>query len=145
MMTTAVAPTGVAPPDTAPAKDVKRRGMKSHYPSWFYIPAGVLFVIFFAVPTFASFYFSLTRWSLFDYKFIGLDNFVSFFQEPALVKGFVNTLIYAVVTSGLRVVRGLPWAMLLTSPIIARGYLRSFVFSPVLVSTIGVGITFTAL
>src|SRR4030095_2304839 len=66
-------------------------------------------------------------------------------QEPALVKGFFNTLIYAVVTSGLKVVLGLPLAVLLTSRIIARGYLRSVVFLPVLVSTIGVGITFAAL
>ena len=35
--------------------------------------------------------------------------------------------------------------MLLTSPIIGRGYLRSVVFFPVLVSTVGVGITFTVL
>jgi raffinose/stachyose/melibiose transport system permease protein len=45
----------------------------------------------------------------------------------------------------LKVVLGLPLALLLTSRIIARGYLRSVVFFPVLVSTIGVGITFTAL
>jgi hypothetical protein len=54
MMTTAVAPTGAAPPPTRPAKNGRRKGMKSHYPSWFYIPAGVLFVIFFAVPTFVA-------------------------------------------------------------------------------------------
>ena len=125
----------------------QRRGRRagSPYPYWFYLPAALVYAVLFLLPTFASFYFSLTRWSLFDYKFIGLDNFVSFFQEPALVKGFVNTLIYAVVTSGLKVVLGLPLAMLLTSRIIARGYLRSVVFFPVLVSTIGVGITFTAL
>jgi raffinose/stachyose/melibiose transport system permease protein len=125
----------------------QRRGRRagSPYPYWFYLPAALVYAVLFLLPTFASFYFSLTRWSLFDYKFIGLDNFVSFFQEPALVKGFVNTLIYAVVTSGLKVVLGLPLAVLLTSRIIARGYLRSVVFFPVLVSTIGVGITFTAL
>jgi raffinose/stachyose/melibiose transport system permease protein len=36
-------------------------------------------------------------------------------------------------------------AILLTSQIVARGYLRSVVFFPVLVSTIGVGLTFTVL
>ncbi|GIH02996.1 ABC transporter permease [Rhizocola hellebori] len=118
---------------------------RSPYPYWFYVPAAVIYAVLFLLPTFASFYFSLTRWSLFDYKYIGLENFLSFFQEPALVKGFVNTLIYAAVTSGLKVLLGLPLAMLLTSRIIARGYLRSVVFFPVLVSTIGVGITFTAL
>ncbi|GAA0934668.1 sugar ABC transporter permease [Virgisporangium aurantiacum] len=129
----------------APDTPGRRKKRKSPYPYWFYLPAAIVYVTLFIVPTFASFFFSLTRWTIFDYKFIGLDNFTNFFQEPALVKGFVNTLIYAVVTSGLKVVLGLLLAVLLTSRIIARGYLRSVVFFPVLVSTIGVGITFTIL
>jgi raffinose/stachyose/melibiose transport system permease protein len=101
--------------------------------------------VLFVIPTFASLYFSLTRWSLFESKFIGLDNFKLFFQEPQLVKGFTNTLIFAVLTSSSKVVLGLLLAVLLTSRIIGRGYLRSVVFFPVLVSTIGVGLTFTVL
>jgi raffinose/stachyose/melibiose transport system permease protein len=116
--------------------------MKSPYPLWFYIPAAVVFGVLFIVPTFASFYFSLTRWTLFDSEFIGFENFVLFFREEALVRGLTNTLIYAVVTSGAKVVLGLALAILLTAPIIARGYLRSVIFFPVLVSTIGVGLTF---
>jgi raffinose/stachyose/melibiose transport system permease protein len=118
---------------------------KSPYPFWFCLPAAVIFSVFFVVPTFSSFFFSLTRWNLTDYEFIGLDNFVNFFQEPALVIGLKNTLIYAVVTCGLKVVLGILLAQLLTSQIIARGFLRSVVFFPVLVSTIGVGLTFTVL
>jgi raffinose/stachyose/melibiose transport system permease protein len=132
-------PTG----DTAGPRRQGRR--KSHYPIWFFVPAAVLFFVLFLLPTFASFFFSLTRWTLFDYTFIGLDNFVAFFQEEALTKGLVNTLIYAVVTSGLKVVLGLLLALLLTSQIIGRGFLRSVSFFPVLVSTIGVGLTFTIL
>ena len=49
------------------------------------------------------------------------------------------------VTSGSKVVLGLLLAVLLTSRIIGRGYLRSVVFFPVLASTIGVGIMFTVL
>lgn len=118
---------------------------RSPYPHWFYLPAAVVYGTLFLVPTFASFYFALTRWTLFDQEFIGVENFVTFFGEPALVQGLTNTLIYAVVTSGLKVVLGLPIAILLTSNIIARGFLRSAVFFPVLVSTIGVGLTFTIL
>ncbi|GAA0897498.1 sugar ABC transporter permease [Pseudonocardia zijingensis] len=118
---------------------------RSPYPTWFYLPAAILYTIFFLVPTVASFWFSLTRWSLFESEFIGLENFVQFFREPALVTGMVNTVIYAVVTSGLKVVLGLLLGVLLTSQIIARGFLRSVVFFPVLVSTIGVGITFQVL
>jgi raffinose/stachyose/melibiose transport system permease protein len=118
---------------------------RSPYTNWFYLPAAVIYGVLFAVPTVISFFFSLTRWSIFDWKFIGFDNFVTFFQEPALVKGLTNTLIYAAVTSGLKVVFGMLLAILLTSQIVARGYLRSVVFFPVLVSTIGVGLTFTVL
>ncbi|GAA1974851.1 carbohydrate ABC transporter permease [Microbacterium pumilum] len=145
-MTTAVAPTGAAPPASRTSKPpMGRKGMKSMYPSWFYIPAAVLFIIFFAVPTFSSFYFSLTRWTLFDVQFIGFDNFIAFFQEPQLVTAFINTFIYGFVTSASKVVLGLALALLLTGPILGRGYLRGVIFFPVLVSTIGVGFTFKAL
>jgi raffinose/stachyose/melibiose transport system permease protein len=133
----------VRPAVTAPA--APRRKKKSPYPYWFYLPAAVIFFVLFVLPTFSSFFFSLTRWTLFDYEFIGLDNYVAFFQEPALVNGLTNTLIYAVVTCGLKVILGMLLAVLLTSQIIARGFLRSVAFFPVLVSTIGVGITFTVL
>jgi raffinose/stachyose/melibiose transport system permease protein len=121
------------------------RRRHSMYPLWFLLPAAAVYLTFFLVPTFASFYYSLTRWTLFDQEFIGLANYVQFFQEPSLVKGLTNTLIYAVVTSGLKVVLGLLLGVLLTSQIIGRGLLRSIVFFPVLVSTIGVGLTFTVL
>lgn len=117
----------------------------SPYSNWFYLPAAVVYGVLFVVPTVTSFYFSLTRWSIFDSKFIGFGNYVTFFREPALVSGLLHTLIYAVVTSGLKVVLGLLLAVLLTSRIAGRGYLRSVVFFPVLVSTIGVGLTFTVL
>ena len=123
----------------------RTRRKRNPYPLWFHIPGGVLFIVLFAVPTFASFYFSLTRWTLFDTEFIGLENYKLFFTEPMMVTGFVNTFIYGVATSAAKVVLGLALGILLTAKIIARGYLRSVVFFPVLVSTIGVGITFKIL
>ena len=132
----------VGPAIATPARRVRK---KSAYPYWFCLPAALIFLVFFIVPTFSSFFFSLTRWDLTDWELIGLDNFINFFQEPALVIGLKNTLIYAVVTCGLKVVLGILLAQLLTSQIIARGFLRSVAFFPVLVSTIGVGLTFTVL
>ena len=74
-----------------------------------------------------------------------MDNYQTFFEEQALIIGLRNTLIYAVITSGFKVVLGMALALLLTSKIIARGYLRSVIFFPVLVSAVGVGLTFTVL
>ncbi|WP_438854810.1 carbohydrate ABC transporter permease [Agromyces sp. M3QZ16-3] len=146
-MTTATATgrTATGRTATSPPKPAKRKPMKSPYPSWFFIPAGVFYVVLFLVPTVASFYFSLTRWTLFDVEFIGFDNFIRFFQEPQLVTGFINTFIYAFLTSGAKVVLGLLFGVLLSSQIIGRGFLRATIFFPVLVSTIGVGILFKVL
>jgi len=115
------------------------------YPNWFYLPAALVFGVFFVVPTVLAFYFSLSRWSLFDAVFIGLDNYVSFLSDPQLLAGLRNTMIYAVLTSGLKVVIALPLAMLLTSRIRLKGLLRGMIFFPVLVSTVAVGITFATL
>ncbi len=131
------------PPQTSTTK--KRPRKRSAYPMWFYVPAGVIYTILFVVPTFASFYFALTRWSLFDSQFIGLDNFRTFFSEPFLFDSLMNTVIFAALTSGAKVVLGLLIAVFLTGPIIARGWLRSVVFFPVLISAVGIGATFAVL
>ena len=128
--------------------------MKSHsrprvvlqtYPHWFYLPAGLVFFTFFLVPTVLAFYFSLTRWTLFNATFIGLDNYATFLGDPRLMAGLRNTIIYAVLTSGLKVIISLPLAMLLTSSLKLKGLFRGIIFFPVLVSTVAVGITFATL
>ena len=125
-------------------KQAKKK-IKSPYSYALVLPIAVIFTIFFIVPTFVSFFFSMTRWTLFDWEFVGFENFVQYFKEASLAIGFKNTLIYGVVTSGLKVVFGLALAMLLTGRLRAKGFLRSVVYFPVLVSTIGVGFTFSIL
>ncbi len=115
---------------------------QSPYPYWFVLPAAVVFVVLFLVPTGASFWFSLTNWDLFEARFIGLENYRQFLSEPFLLRGLTNTIIFALVTSGAKTVLGLLLAVLLTSGIFAQGFLRSVVFFPVLVSTIGIGLLF---
>ncbi len=154
MNTTGVEPQAPAPVSTAggrPRARIAVRGRSpravaaSTYPHWFYLPAGIVFGLIFIAPTALSFYYSLTRWTLFSTEFIGLDNFFQFFREPSLTSGARNTIVYAVVTSGLKVVLGLLLATLFTSRLRLRGLLRSIVFFPVLVSTVAVGITFAVL
>ncbi|MCB0197234.1 MAG: sugar ABC transporter permease, partial [Anaerolineae bacterium] len=123
----------------------RSRAVLQTYPNWFYIPAAIVFGLFFLVPTVMAFYYSLTRWTLFDATFIGFENYVTFLTDPSLKSGLINTLIYAVITSGLKVIISLPLAMLLTSNIHFKSFYRSLTFFPVLVSTVAVGITFSML
>jgi raffinose/stachyose/melibiose transport system permease protein len=121
------------------------RVILQNYPHWFYLPAALVFGVFFVVPTALAFYFSLTRWSLFSSTFIGLDNYRTFMTDPQLLSGLRNTIIYAVLTSGFKVIISLPLAMLLTSNIRLKGLLRGIVFFPTLVSIVAIGITFSVL
>ncbi len=142
---------GAGPPGLAPSAAVALGSVRtrawagSAYPYWFYIPALVVFGVIFVAPTLLSFYYSLTRWTLFETEFIGFNNFVRFFQEPSLANGLKNTFVYAVTTSGLKVVIGLLLAVLVTSRIRLRTLMRGIIFFPVLVSTVAVGITFAVL
>jgi len=138
-----------APPVPSTRKRNRPRGSGRHidksYPLWFYAPGALIYLVLFLVPTGLSFYFAFTRWTLFDSHFVGLENFQSFFAEPGLVGALTNTLIYGFLTSAAKVVLGMLFAVLLTQPLIARGYLRSVVFFPVLVSAVGIGLTFQVL
>lgn len=127
-------------------KDVQSRILLRAYPHGFYLPAGLVFGVFFLVPTALAFYFSLTRWTFVEATFVGLQNYLTFLDDPMLKSGLRNTIVYAVITSGSKVIVSLPVAVLLTSPSIRlKGLLRSIIFFPVLVSTVAVGITFSAL
>lgn len=121
------------------------RAVQQTYPKWFYLPAVIVFGVFFIVPTVLSFYFSLTRWTLFDATFIGLGNFRTFLSDPELMSGLSHTIVYALLTCAAKVGLSLPLAMLLTSRIRLKGLLRGIVFFPTLVSIIAVGVTFAAL
>ncbi|GIO16306.1 ABC transporter permease [Cohnella xylanilytica] len=115
------------------------------YTYWFLLPAGLVYFALFLLPTIMSFFFSMTRWDLVDWEIIGFDNYATFFSESSLNIGFRNTLVYAVVTCGLKVVFGLLLGVALTSGLRIKGYLRSVVFFPTLLSTIAVGIAFSTM
>lgn len=127
------------------AEAAQRRRRRSPYPTWFFLPAALVYGALLLLPTAASLWFSFTRWNLFTAEFVGFDSFRQFFREPFLVQGVVNTLGYAALTSGLKTVLGLLLAVLLTGNILFRGTPRTLVFFPVLVSTIGVGFAFEAM
>lgn len=118
---------------------------KKIYSVWFLMPALIVFVALFIIPMLLSVYFSMTVWNFDGFTFCGFDNFVMFVSEPSLRIGIKNTLIYAIMTSSLKVILAFFLAIFLTSGIRTKTVLRSIVFFPNLVSTVAVGITFTAL
>jgi raffinose/stachyose/melibiose transport system permease protein len=121
------------------------RVFKSKYTYALLLPAGIIYFVFYLLPTFMSLFFSMTRWTLTDWEFTGFENYKTFFSETSLNIGFRNTLIYAVVTCGLKVIFGLLLGAFLTSKIPFKNYLRSIIFFPTLLSTIAVGAAFSTM
>ena len=118
---------------------------KKVYSTWFLVPALTIFLVFFIIPMVTSLFFSLTVWDLKSFTFCGLDNFKTFFGERSLSISVRNTLIYAFMTSGLKVVIAFFIALFLTSKIRTKNFLRALVFFPNLVSAVAIGIVFNAL
>jgi len=119
--------------------------LEKMYSYRFFLPAGIVYLFFYIQPTLLSFFFSLTVWTLSEWYFTGLDNFVIFLTEPSLAIGSKNSLVYAVVTCSLKVVFGFLLATLLSTDLKSRGFLRSIIFFPTILSTIAVGSIFSAM
>lgn len=119
--------------------------IKSPYSYGFLVPAALIYGIVFLVPTAMSLFFSLTRWTLSDWTFVGLQNFRDFFDEYSLSIAIENTLIYAFSTSSLKVIFALLLAVLLTSALRTKDLLRAVIFFPSILSMLAVGMAFGSL
>ncbi|MBE5910137.1 carbohydrate ABC transporter permease [Pseudobutyrivibrio sp.] len=118
---------------------------KRIYPIWFLAPAMVIFTVFFLIPIAMSLIFSMMNWTFTGMSWAGFNNYITFFNDYSMTIGIKNTIIYAFATMAAKCVLGFLLAVFLTSNIKSKHFLRSIAFFPNIVSTIAVGITFTAL
>jgi raffinose/stachyose/melibiose transport system permease protein len=108
------------------------------------IPALILYVVIFIVPTFTGLYYSFTDWSPLNDRvsFIGLENFKYIFQDSVLTLAIKNTFIYAIIVVIFKNVLGLFLALALNASLKSKSLLRSVYFVPSIVSTIVIGLVF---
>ena len=109
------------------------------------MPGLIIYLLIFGLPTFLSFYFSLTRWNLISTTFIGLENFRTFFSQTNLRTALGNTFVYAFSTSLSKVIFGLFIAIGLVGNLKSVGYLKSIIYFPTLLGFVVVGIAFSSL
>src|SRR3712207_7498725 len=62
----------------------------------FLAPVLVFFVVFVLVPMIMGFVTSFFNYTMTDFTFVGLDNYVRMFQDPVFIKSLINTLIIVV-------------------------------------------------
>lgn len=118
---------------------------KKIYTGWLALPGILIYVIIFVIPTFASFYFSMTTWNLKTAVFTGFDNFVTFFTMTNTKASLINTALYAFFTCSVKVVLGLLIAHYLCKKVKSAGYLKIVLFFPTLLGNVVVAIAFEKL
>jgi multiple sugar transport system permease protein/raffinose/stachyose/melibiose transport system permease protein len=123
-----------------------RRARKDH-PLWFLVPALVVLVVFFFIPTLFNFIYAFTNWSSFktEIDFIGAGNFVDLFSSGALLTRLWITIVYAVLVAVFQNLFGLILALLLERDTRVNRAVRVAFFIPVIMSALAVGYVFQAL
>ncbi|MBF4624296.1 carbohydrate ABC transporter permease [Clavibacter sp. VKM Ac-2872] len=141
-----------ARPSATPPPAAGRRGgttrRQSHdHPAWFLIPALVVLVVFFLIPTVSDFVYAFTDWSGFksSIAFVGTDNFASLLADGSLIGGLRITLVYAVLVAVFQNLFGLVLALVLEADTRVNRMARVAFFVPVVMSALAVGYVFQAL
>ena len=155
-MTTA--PSGLTGPATAAAQQSdaartprKPRGGAGRGTAWYrrltpyyflLVPVGLLLLLTY-VPVVNMFWYSLTDWDGLDKtkNFVGLENFVDVFTEPANVRVFIVSLYYFV-GSFVQMALALYFATILSFKVRFKNLWKGILFFPYLINGVAIGLIF---
>ncbi|GAA0920258.1 sugar ABC transporter permease [Pseudonocardia zijingensis] len=117
---------------------------------WLFIAPNLIGVLLFTlVPLVSVVLLSFTEWNLVSgfggIDFVGLENFVDVFQDPAFWNSVVLTLVYAGVSVPLTTILGMALGLALNRDVPGRAALRAIFFVPYIVSVVAIGMTWLML
>ena len=115
------------------------------YPALFMAPGILIYGVFFILPVLIGVWYSFTNWNFTRADFVGLMNYKNIISDPSIKRALLNTIIFTVVTTVGKVGLGLALAVFLNRKLHLRNYLRGISFFPAIISTVAVGIVFTAI
>ncbi|MEM7785931.1 MAG: sugar ABC transporter permease, partial [Planctomycetota bacterium] len=103
------------------------------------------FLLFFAWPFFATFYWSLCRFDLINPpQFVGLQNYQRIASEIGTQRGFgralTNTIYYSLLSVPLSVITGVLLAVLLSAKIKGQAMYRTLIFLPSVIPVVAASI-----
>jgi raffinose/stachyose/melibiose transport system permease protein len=128
--------------------DLMPKQLKNIYAYWMVIPCFVIYGLFFLLPSMMGFGFSFLNIRSFEFSaasFAGLQNYINVFTDSYLNIAIKNSFIFAFVTTALKVVLGMLLAVFLNNKLRTTNFLRTVFFLPAVLSSVAVGIIFTAI
>jgi multiple sugar transport system permease protein len=148
MMTTGT--TQVSPVAAAPVRRPLRRPSVRRNQSraaWLFLsPSLLVLALFLFWPMIQAGYLSFTDYSLLQpAHWTGTANYTRLFHDSAVRNALINTAVYTVVCTPISVLLALALAVLLNTRVLFRGFLRTAVFLPFVISLGVVSIAWTFL
>jgi len=150
--TTTLSPRSPTAPGPSTGRDASKRPARrgrgsANHPLVFLVPAFVMIIVFFVVPTAMNFIYPFTNWSAFKpgIQGAGFSNFHDILADGSLVSSLRITLIYAALVALFQNLFGLGLALLLERDTRVNRFARALLFVPVLMSALAVGYVFQAI
>lgn len=107
----------------------------------FILPTIALYGLFFLYPMFSSLFFAFTNWNGIDETgFVGLANFKTAFGDASFRSAIVNNLYFIVFSVGFQVPIIIIFALLISNVKKLKGFYKTTVFMPSILSTSVIGI-----
>ncbi|GAA0069592.1 sugar ABC transporter permease [Clostridium sardiniense] len=119
---------------------------KKYYPLYLMIPALIIFTIFYIGSIVGGFIFSFTNWNIYNFsnpQFVGLENFKDLFTSTSFMPALWNVVIFAIITTIVKVSLGLLIAILLNNKFKGRNFFRAVSFLPCTIGTLVIGYVFS--
>jgi raffinose/stachyose/melibiose transport system permease protein len=109
-----------------------------------YVPAVIVIFVFIIYPLIRGVWISFTDWNGYSqsYSWIGLDNYRRMFTDANMYVVATNSIIYGIGSTVFQNILGLAYALLLNKKIKTRGFARTIIYLPVIVSPLIMGYIF---
>ncbi|MTI62019.1 MAG: sugar ABC transporter permease [Firmicutes bacterium] len=121
---------------------------KQIYPFYFVIGALVLYIILYVLPSVIGIYYSFTDWSRWSdsINFVGLKNFKTIFsRNQNYILYITNTLKFTLITTVIKSVLGIAFALLVNRGIKYKNFHRAAIFFPAILSFLVTGLIFRSI
>lgn len=124
---------------------VIRSKVSTNLHKFMFLPAALLFLMFFILPLVQGAGVSMTDWNGFseERNFIGLSNFIRFFSDQRALHAIGVTLLFGLVSPVLLNVFGLLLAILFDSKVKGKILARTAVYMPSIISPLIMGYLWT--
>ncbi len=106
-----------------------------------YLPALILLSVFIFYPFIQGVRYSFTNWDGYSehFRWVGLLQYQRFLTDPDMLRTIVNTFIYGCGSTLLQNILGLAYAFFLDQNIRGKGFVRTIVYLPIIISPLIMG------